>query len=163
MADYEEDFVSIGLPGALSLTERAKLGSNWLLGEVSRIINANDIDIDGFRQKVSPERLVGLSALTSRAAINTATAKTVLEEMFQTGKNADEIVSQRGLSQISDSAELEAVVGEVVKSNPQAVADFRSGKDTAIKFLVGQVMRATKGRANPALANELLKQQLGEG
>jgi aspartyl-tRNA(Asn)/glutamyl-tRNA(Gln) amidotransferase subunit B len=163
MADYEEDFVKTREPGNLSPAERAKLGSNWILGEVSRIINANSIGIADFREKVGPERLVKLAALQSQATINTATAKSVLEEMFRSGKDAEEIIEQRGLGQISDSRQIEKVADEVIAANPRAVADYRAGKAQSLKFLVGQVMRATKGRANPNLATELLKKKLGEG
>ena len=162
LADYEEEFVKVGEPENLSKQERAKIGSNWLLGEVSRIINANNTDITDFREKVSPERLVRVSVLTSQAAINTATAKILLEEMFNTGKDADEIIAQRGLSQISNTEQLERTITEVLNSNAQAVADFKSGKEPALKFLVGQVMKATKGRANPAATTEILKKKLAE-
>ncbi len=163
MADYFEESARAGAFQKLPEDKAAKEVSNWLLGEVSHIMNAGNIDINGFREKVSPEQLVGLSVLTSQAAINTATAKVVLEEMFHTGKNADEIITRRGLSQISDTGQLEGTVIEVINSNAQAVADFKSGKEPALKFLVGQVMKATKGRANPALVNEILKKKLTAG
>jgi len=87
----------------------------------------------------------------------------VLEEMFQTGKDADEVVTQRGLSQISDTQVVEEAVSEAIAANAQAVADFRAGKEQALKFLVGQVMKVTRGQANPKLVNELLKRKLEEG
>ena len=136
--------------------------SNWLLGEASRITNEQNIDIDEFRERVSPEHLSGL-ILSSHSTINIATAKSVLEEMFRTGQSAEEIIKQRGLSQISDTKQLEEVVIEVINSNAQAVADYKGGKKESLKFLVGQVMRATRGRANPALVNELLEKKLEEG
>ena len=162
MADYEEDFIRTGEPQNRSLPERAKLGSNWILGEVSRIINANNIDIIDFREKVSPERLAKVVVLNEQGAVNTATAKFVLEETFQTGKDADEIIAQQGLSQISDTRQLEDTVIEVINSNIQAVTDYRAGKEQALKFLVGQVMKTTRGRAEPKLVNELLKEKLAE-
>ena len=160
MADYEERFVAAGEPAKLSPAERAKLGSNWLLGEVSRIMNVDNIDIVEFGEKVGPERLAELSVLNSQGVVNTASAKLVLEEMYKTGKDAGDIVAQRGLSQISDASELEDTVAQVIEANPQALADFRAGKEQALKFLVGQVMKATRGRANPQLVNELLKKGL---
>jgi aspartyl-tRNA(Asn)/glutamyl-tRNA(Gln) amidotransferase subunit B len=144
------------------ISEGAKEVSNWILGETSRILNANNIEIDQFREKVSPEQLREL-IVYSHGRINLTTAKAVLDEMFKTGKPALEIISQRGLSQISDSGELEATIVDVINSNAQAVSDYKAGKDTALKFLVGQVMRTTKGRANPVLAGELLKKKLDEG
>ncbi len=163
MADYLEDFLETGEPGNLSLAERAKLGSNWLLGEVSRILNANYIDINDFRNKVSPERLSKLIRLATEGVISAATAKTVLDEMFQTGKEADGITKEKGLGQISDGQQLEATISEVINSNARPVADFKSGKEQALRFLVGQVMRATRGRANPGLVTEMLKKKLMEG
>ena len=133
--------------------------SNWILGEVNRIINANDIDIKIFGKKVPPDRLAELIE-SSHQTINTATAKSVLEDMFTTGKSAGKIIEERGLSQISDTAELEKIVSEVINSNAQPVADYRAGKETALKFLVGQVMKATRGQANPQLVNEVLKKAL---
>ena len=105
--------------------------------------------------------LAGL-ILSSHKTINTATAKSVLGEMFTTGKSAGEIIKERGLSQISDEGELEKIVTEVINSNVQPVADYKAGKETALMFLVGQVMKATKGRANPQLVNDVLKQKLAE-
>ncbi len=136
--------------------------SNWLLGEASRITNEENIGIDEFRKKVSPEHFSGL-ILNSHSAINIATAKSVLEEMFRTGKTSGEIITEKGLAQISDTKQLEEIVIEVINSNPQAVADYKGGKKESLKFLVGQVMRATRGRANPALVNELLEKKLEEG
>ena len=82
--------------------------------------------------------------------------------MFNTGKSAGDIVAQKGLSQISDSSELEKMAEKVIVDNPQAVADFHAGKETALKFLVGQLMKATRGRANPQIATQLLKNKLGD-
>ena len=157
MADYFEESrrANMELP--------AKDISNWLLGEVSRIINANNIEIEEFKKRVNPEQLCRLISDTNRAVINTATAKSVLEEMFNTGKDATDIITQRGLSQISDTEAIKAEVIAVINSNKQAVADYKAGKEQALKFLVGQVMKATKGRANPKLVNEVLKEKLKEG
>jgi aspartyl-tRNA(Asn)/glutamyl-tRNA(Gln) amidotransferase subunit B len=155
MAEYFEEAVKVNKEVA------PKELSNWLLGEVNRIINAGNIEIDGFRKKVNPAALSAL-VLASRNTINAATAKNVLGEMFQTGKTAESIIKERGLSQISDTSELEKVAAEVINSNTQAVADFRAGRETALKFLVGQVMKLTKGRANPQLVNETLKKKLAE-
>ena len=162
MADYEEEFVATGAPNTMPKPEMAKMGSNWLLGEVSRIMNADNIDIVKFSEKVSPERLVRLTALNSQGVVNTATAKSMLEEMFNTGKEPDTILKEGERSQISDTQEIEKEVSQAVAANAPAVADYKAGKESAIKFLVGQVMKATRGRANPQLVNELLKKKLGE-
>jgi len=157
MADYFEDCLKESEPA------QAKEISNWLLGEVSRIMNASSIDIKAFRAKVSPRQLCALLSTTRRAIISKATAKSVLEEMFRTGGSADDIINQRDLSQISDSGEIEKEVIEAIEKNPQAIADYRAGKQQSLKFLMGQVMRATGGRANPGLVIKLLEKKLEEG
>ena len=156
MADYFEDCQKVNDKVS------PKEASNWLLGEVSRIMNANNIDIDDFEKRVSAINLSGL-IFSSQHAINAATAKSVLEEMFKTSTDSGEIIARQGLGQISDTPEIENTVAEVINSNPKPLADFNAGKETALKFLIGQVMKATKGRANPALVNEVLKKKLTEG
>jgi aspartyl-tRNA(Asn)/glutamyl-tRNA(Gln) amidotransferase subunit B len=99
--------------------------------------------------------------LAEKGAISGPAAKAVFEEMFLSGKKASDIVTEKGLSQISNSSEIEKAVAEVIASNGQAVADYQSGKEQALAFLIGQVMKATKGRANPAMAKEILLQKLG--
>ena len=137
----------------------AKEVCNWLLGECSRIMNVYSIDIDAYREKTSPAKLSELIK-ASHGVINAATAKMVLEEMYQTGRTAGEIIAEKGLSQISDSGELEKTVAEVINSNVQPVTEYRDGNEKAFKFLVGQVMKATKGRANPQVVNDVLKRML---
>jgi aspartyl-tRNA(Asn)/glutamyl-tRNA(Gln) amidotransferase subunit B len=104
-----------------------------------------------------------LIALNTDGAINTVVAKSVLDEMYKTGKGAEDIVKERGLSQISDTGALDAEVAKIINTNAQAVADYKAGKAQSLKFLVGQVMKATRGRANPKLVSELLKKKLEEG
>jgi len=162
MADYAEELVKIGEPQNLSLVERAKLGSNWILGEVCRITNAHSITIEEFQKKVSPSRLSGLLILYSQSAINAPTAKSVLEDMFLSGRDAESIIRERGLSQISDDKEIEKIITQVISDNSQAVADYEAGKETAIKYLVGQVMKATRGRANPKLTGQILAVKLNK-
>jgi aspartyl-tRNA(Asn)/glutamyl-tRNA(Gln) amidotransferase subunit B len=125
-------------------------------------MNDNNIEIDDFKKKVEPAQTTRIAVLNSEGVVNTSTAKLVYAEVFKTGKDADEIIAQRGLGQISDTGQLESTILEVLNSNAQAVADFKSGKEPALKFLVGQVMKATKGRANPAVVNEILKKKLAE-
>jgi aspartyl-tRNA(Asn)/glutamyl-tRNA(Gln) amidotransferase subunit B len=154
LAEYFEECAAVGKEVS------PKEVSNWLLGEVSGIMNANNVGISGFSKRVSPKNLTGLLVLEERRVVNMPTAKSVLGEMYKTASDAMSIIKESGLSQISDTAELEKIVAEVINSNVQPVADFKAGKETALKFLVGQVMRATKGRANPQLVNEMLKQKL---
>ena len=160
MADYFESCLKTKAYRQLPEAKGAKEISNWLLGEVSAIINADNIDISGFKKRVNPEQLVGLLVLRTQGAVNTSVAKSVLGEMYSKARSAAEIIKEKDLSQISDSgAVAEAVVG-VIKDNAKAVADYNAGKETALKFLVGQVMRLTRGRANPQVVNELLKERL---
>ena len=159
--DIDEEFNKrFGNTGSEATSKKAKIISNWILGEVSRITNAHNIDISEFRKKVSPEKFVGFSDLIVKGNITGTIAKPVLEEMFNTGKSADEIVKAQGLSQIGDTQEIEEAVINVINSNAQPVAEFKAGKEPALKFLVGQVMKATKGRANPKLVHEILKKKL---
>jgi len=162
MAEYFEDTLKTGDYQKLPPDRAAKEVSNWLLGPVSGIMNANSIDISEFSQKVSPARLVGLLVLQSQAVINTATAKSVLEQMFKTGREADKIIAEQGLSQISDSGEIQNAVSQVIGDNPKAVADYNQGKEQSLKFLLGQVMRLTRGRANPTLVEKELRKRLEE-
>ena len=160
MADYFEACLKINKPEGIPLPNKAKMVSNWLLGEVNRLLNATDTEIGNI--KITPENVCELIDLTQKGVLSGPSAKQVFEEMFNTGKSAGDIVKQKGLSQISDSAELEKMAEKVIADNPQAVADFKAGKETAFKFLVGQLMKLTKGRANPQMANQLLKNKLGE-
>ncbi len=155
MADYFEACLS-GRQG--SLKKRAKSVSNWLLGEFSRLLNVTNIE--PAQSKVAPTYLMELLDLIDQGTVSGTAAKAVFEEMFHTGKRPTEVIAQRGLVQISDASALEEVAREVIATNAQAVKDFKSGKQQALTFLVGQVMRATKGRANPKLVNQLLRQEL---
>jgi aspartyl-tRNA(Asn)/glutamyl-tRNA(Gln) amidotransferase subunit B len=163
MADYFEECLQTEEFTKLPQDRGVKEVSNWLLGEVSRITNAKNIDIISFAEKIEPVRLVRLLVLNSEGKVSTATAKSMLEEMFDGGRDADALIAEQGLGQISDSGQMDKVAGEVIAANPQAVADYKAGKAQSLKFLVGQVMRATRGRANPGLASEALKKKLEEG
>lgn len=160
MADYFEACIQTSIPDNTPLNNRAKTLSNWLLSEISRLLNASNTTIDEAR--IAPIQLCELIDLMQKGSVTGPAAKQVLEEMFKTGKSASEIVAQRGLNQITDTSELENTVERILKENPQAVTDFKAGKETALKFLVGQLMRVTKGRANPQMANQLLRKKLEE-
>ena len=136
-----------------------KVVSNWVSGELFRLLKAQNVDIQDVR--VRPEDLAEMLNLIDKGTISGRMAKQVFEEMFTTGKSAAQIIAERGLAQISDREELETQVDQVLAANPQAVEDYRAGKRQAAGFLVGQVMKATKGKANPTVVNELLKARLG--
>jgi aspartyl-tRNA(Asn)/glutamyl-tRNA(Gln) amidotransferase subunit B len=154
MADYYERCLKLGE----TTPARAKAISNWLSGEFTRLLNATNTDIAS--TKVTAEELSHLIDLVQKGNISGTSAKTVFEEMFNTGQKADAIVNKQGLSQITSTREIETAVDQVLAANPQPVADYKAGKVQAIKFLVGQVMKATRGRANAALAQELLVKKI---
>jgi len=158
LADYFEE--------AARLADDPKKVSNWLMGDVSRLLNESGNDASFLRSKDSPfppSSLAELISLVEDGTISGKMAKDVLEEAFRTGKTPRAIVDEKGLSQISDAAELEAVVARVLEANPSVVEDFRQGKEKALGYLVGQVMKETRGKANPRLVNELLRKKIGRG
>ncbi len=161
MADYFEACLKTEPLQNVPVNERAKTIGNWLLGEFNRLLNAGNTEID--KAKISPIQLGSLASLVLKGTISGTSAKEVFEEMFKTGKDAADIIKAKGLSQISDTSEIESIIAGVISNNPQPVLDYKAGKAQAITFLVGQVMRATKGRANAKLVNELMKKKLEEG
>ena len=144
--------------------EKAVVGShpktvaNWVLGELYRLMKAQELGIESV--KIAPEHLGQLSALVSDGTLSSTLAKEVFAEMFATGSAPAEIVAAKGLAQISDASQLQSIIGQVIRDNPKGVADYLAGKETVIKFLVGQAMRATHGKANPQLVGDLMKQAL---
>jgi len=159
MADYFEACYKL-LPAGAEVEKKAKTVANWLLGEFTRLLNATNIEIKD--AKVEPQHLVEMLDLIDKGTLSTKMAKEVFEDMFHSGKKASQVVQEKGLAQISTATELEAVVGQVIAANSQAVVDYKQGKETALKFLVGQVMKATKGQANPQMVNELLRRMLAK-
>jgi aspartyl-tRNA(Asn)/glutamyl-tRNA(Gln) amidotransferase subunit B len=139
-------------------TPRAKAVANWINGEFARLLNANNMDIQDSR--VTPEALSQLLDLQEAGTISGKTAKSVFEDVFNTGRPPDQIVKEAGLVQITDSDEISGAVDRVLQDSPKAVDDYRRGKESAIKFLVGQVMRETRGRAKPDIVQKLLKEKL---
>ncbi|OPY59886.1 MAG: Aspartyl/glutamyl-tRNA(Asn/Gln) amidotransferase subunit B [Pelotomaculum sp. PtaU1.Bin065] len=135
-----------------------KTVSNWVMGDLSRLLNANNTDITDC--PIKPEQLAAMLQLLEKGTISGKIAKTVFEEMFASGKDAETIVKEKGLVQISDEGAIAAIVDEVIANNQKSVEDFRAGKDRALGFLVGQVMKASRGKANPEMVNKLLKEKL---
>jgi aspartyl-tRNA(Asn)/glutamyl-tRNA(Gln) amidotransferase subunit B len=137
----------------------AKLAANWVMGELSSALNRDSVEITA--SKVSPTALGGLLARIVDATISGKIAKDVFEAMWAEGRGADDIIETRGLKQITDSGAIEGVIDAVIAANPKQLADYRAGKDKLFGFFVGQVMKATEGKANPAQLNDLLKSKLG--
>jgi aspartyl-tRNA(Asn)/glutamyl-tRNA(Gln) amidotransferase subunit B len=151
LADYYEKVVS--------LFKDAKQVSNWIMTELLGSLNEKGITIA--ECPVSAEIFAGLLDLISKGTINARIGKDVFKEMFESGKTAEAIINDKDLNQVSDEGELTAIVEKVIAENPGPVEDFRNGKEKAIGFLVGQIMKQTKGKANPAVVNKLLKDKLG--
>jgi aspartyl-tRNA(Asn)/glutamyl-tRNA(Gln) amidotransferase subunit B len=139
----------------------AKLAANWVMGELSSALNRDNAEITAAR--VTPAQLGGLLQRIVDQTISGKIAKEVFEAMWSDGRSADAIIEAKGLKQITDSGAIESVIDTVMAANPKQLADYRSGKDKLFGFFVGQVMKATEGKANPAQLNELLKRKLGGG
>jgi aspartyl-tRNA(Asn)/glutamyl-tRNA(Gln) amidotransferase subunit B len=139
----------------------AKLAANWVMGELSSALNRDNVEIE--HSRVNPLQLIGLLNRIVDATISGKIAKEVFEAMWSEGKPADAIIEAKGLRQITDAGAIEGVIDAVIAANPKQLADYRSGKDKLFGFFVGQVMKATEGKANPAQLNELLKKKLGGG
>ncbi|HEX3949161.1 MAG TPA: Asp-tRNA(Asn)/Glu-tRNA(Gln) amidotransferase subunit GatB [Steroidobacteraceae bacterium] len=139
----------------------AKLAANWVMGELSSALNRENVDIE--HSRVNPPQLTGLLNRIVDETISGKIAKEVFEAMWSEGKPADTIIEAKGLRQITDAGAIEGVIDAVIAANPKQLADYRSGKDKLFGFFVGQVMKATAGKANPAQLNDLLKKKLGGG
>jgi aspartyl-tRNA(Asn)/glutamyl-tRNA(Gln) amidotransferase subunit B len=156
VADYFE--------AAVRVHPNAKVLANWIIGDLFRIIKEKKLD-EGLRitaWPVSAHRLGELVHLIDEGKISGKIAKTIFEEMIKTGASPDAIVREKGLEQVSDSGMIEKAVDEVLSAHSRQVADYRSGKDKVFGFLVGQVMKATQGKASPQMANEILRRKLAE-
>jgi len=138
----------------VALQANAKAVSNWVMGEITRALNDTDTSID--RCPISPRLLVDLLNLIEGGTISGKIAKTVFDEMWKSGKEPAVIVEEQGLVQVSDSGAIEAIIDEILTREAGQVAEYRSGKDKLFGFFVGQVMKASRGKANPTVVNELL-------
>jgi aspartyl-tRNA(Asn)/glutamyl-tRNA(Gln) amidotransferase subunit B len=136
-----------------------KAASNWIMGELLRTMKERDISVE--QVPLHPNALGGLIQIVDRGIISSTVAKDVFAKMYDSGRSADEIVQAEGLAQIGDADALSDIVRDAVVSNPDAVAQVRKGRNNAFGFLVGHVMKVSKGKANPKVVNELLKKELG--
>jgi len=152
VGDYFEAAVAAGAP--------AKAASNWIMGDVARLAKQRGVEIAA--APVAPDRLAGLVALVEQGAISGSMAKGVFETMASSGRSAADIVAAEGLAQIDDESQLARVVADVLSKNDDAVRQLRAGKTATFGFLVGQVMKAAGGKANPKRVNDLLKKALAE-
>ncbi len=151
VAEWFEDAIRAG--------GQPKAVSNWMMGDLMRLLNEENKFIEECPLK--PSQLAEMLKLVDKGTISGKIAKTVFEEMYRSGKNAEEIVREKGLVQISDESAIEKMVDEVIAKHSKEVERFRAGDEKLLGFFVGQVMKATKGKANPQMLNELLKKKLG--
>ena len=135
-----------------------KIASNWVMGEFMRLVKESGVDA----AKITPEQVARIIALVETQTISGSSAKAVFEQIFHTGQDPDTVVEEQGLAQVSDEGAIREDVQRVLDNHPDDVAQFRAGKKKVLGFLVGQVMKATKGKANPKLVNEILRDLLGE-
>jgi aspartyl-tRNA(Asn)/glutamyl-tRNA(Gln) amidotransferase subunit B len=157
-ADYYEAAVQ-ALPGD-EVKAKAKTVANWVLGDLARLLNDADIDVDDPNMKVSAESLAKLIGLIQSGTITGSAAKEVLRAAFESGAEPEVIVAERGLATIQDDSVVASAVSKAIADNPKAVADYRAGKEVALKALLGAVMKETRGRANAQEVERLLKAEL---
>jgi aspartyl-tRNA(Asn)/glutamyl-tRNA(Gln) amidotransferase subunit B len=150
LADYFERTVSAGAP--------AKAASNWIMGDLARVLNERHVEIGS--SPIEPAQLAELLVLVTKGALSGNMAKTVFDKMAASGRSAAEIVTSEGLAQIDDDSQLTTLIADVLSKNADAVAQLRAGKSATFGFLVGQVMKAAAGKANPTRVNALLKSAL---
>ncbi|HEU4325987.1 MAG TPA: Asp-tRNA(Asn)/Glu-tRNA(Gln) amidotransferase subunit GatB [Roseiflexaceae bacterium] len=158
VADYYERAVAAATPLGVS----AKDAANWISGELFRLLKETGEELTAIEARFQPEYIAEVQDLLAKGAITRTSAKEVFEISFRSGQQPAAVVAERGLAQIGAGDTLSTLAREVVGANPKAVAEYRGGKTTAIKFLVGQVMKATKGQANPQAVQEALEGVLGE-
>ncbi|WP_078551383.1 Asp-tRNA(Asn)/Glu-tRNA(Gln) amidotransferase subunit GatB [Bacillus alkalicellulosilyticus] len=152
MSDFFEAAVEAGAD--------PKQASNWVMGEVSGYVNANNKEIHDI--PLTPQALAGLISLIEKGTISSKIAKSVFKELIENGGDPEAIVKEKGLVQISDEGELLKIVNETLDKNPQSIEDFKAGKQKAVGFLVGQIMKETKGKANPPLVNKLIMEEINK-
>ncbi|WP_137791387.1 Asp-tRNA(Asn)/Glu-tRNA(Gln) amidotransferase subunit GatB [Bacillus sp. E(2018)] len=150
MADFFEATIKAGAD--------AKQASNWIMGEVSAYLNNENKELD--QTALTAEGLAGMIKLIADGTISNKIAKTVFKELIENGGDAEKIVKEKGLVQISDEGAIREIVVKILDANEQSVADYKDGKEKAVGFLVGQVMKETKGKANPPLVNKLIVEEL---
>ncbi len=164
LPEYDADVLTSSRPLAdyfeqcAQACNNAKSTANWIMGELTRALNDNGIAVENC--PVSPAQLAGLIKLIDGGTISGTIAKKVFEEIWKNGGEAAAIVEQQGLAQVSDTGAIESAIDQIMAANIGQVEEYRGGKDKVFGFFVGQVMKAMKGKANPAVVNDLLKQKL---
>ena len=157
-ADYFEEVLGLRVLEGTRITNVNKIISNWILVDLTRLLNLKSVGIYHFQ--VTPNKLAQLIKLVGTGSLSASLGKTVLEECFESGDDPDKIVAINGYTQINDSSVVQKAVNDVIDQNSKAVSDYWDGKESAAKFLMGQVMKLTRGQANPDLANQLILTRL---
>ncbi len=164
LPDYDIDIITASkrmadlFEATVALGAQPKKVSNWLMVETLRLLKEKEMDPEDIR--FSPEHLAKLISLADSKAVNSSVAKEVFEEMFESDIDPEKYVEEKGLKTVNDESALRRAVEKVIADNPQSVADYRGGKEKAVGFLVGQTMKAMKGKADPGMVNQLLKELL---
>jgi aspartyl-tRNA(Asn)/glutamyl-tRNA(Gln) amidotransferase subunit B len=159
-AEYFDEVVKpVVAAGKKEKAAIAKEAANWMNGELLRLMNDSRVP-SPFETKIGPLQLAALVDKFRRRELNNSTAKQVFEEMWRSGRDPDSIIEERGFGMVSDTSELEKHVDEAIRNNPKAVEDYLAGKEASAKFLMGQVMKATKGQADPPLVQQLIADKL---
>jgi len=164
LPDYDADIITSSrkmadiFEAATRICGKPKKVSNWLMGETMRLLKESGQEPDEL--VLDPQNLAKLVELADSGAVNNTVAKEVFAEVFRNGTDPEKYVEEKGLKTVSDEGQLRSVIGQVVKENPQSVEDYRNGKKKAIGFLVGQTMKAMKGKADPGMVNRILKELL---
>jgi len=158
LAAYYEEVAKLLAGGKEPSKEQAKLAANWVAGSLAAALNEHNLEIT--ESRIGAARLAGMLGRIADNTISGKIAKDVFEAMWAEDKDADAIIESKGLKQITDTGAIEKAIDDVMAKNPGQLADYRSGKDKLFGFFVGQVMKATAGKANPAQLNELLKKKL---
>ena len=141
-------------------TNKPKISGNWVIGELSAFLNKGNLNIQD--SKVDAKNLGNLIFRIEDKTISNKMAKEIFEEMWNSSKTPDEIISSKGLQQVTDEKEILALIDKSIEENPKQVEQFKSGKDKLLGFFVGQVMKSSQGKANPQQVNELIKKRLEE-
>ena len=144
--------------GAIKVCNNPKAVNNWIISDISRILN--ETETEPMHIPFDSNQLGKLVILIDKGVISTSIGKKVLEELFENPRDPEEIIKEKGWIQISDEGEIKKIVLEILEANPQSIADYKAGKDRALGFLVGQAMKATKGKANPKMLNEMFLEEL---
>jgi aspartyl-tRNA(Asn)/glutamyl-tRNA(Gln) amidotransferase subunit B len=161
LADYFEECVKLSTVkgNEADIQKKAKAISNWIVGDFTRLLNLENMRIED--SKVKPGDLVELLDLMDKGTLSGPLAKKAFEVTFKTGKAPNEVIKEQGLVQISDTGELGIIIDKIIADNEKAVIDYRAGKEASLTFLIGQVMKASRGKANPAVVRQIIVDKLG--